>query len=77
VSLCPIATEDSLHAGEWDQVAVAAKQPLPAAPGDVKGSAPKALFHLLDKTILLKHLRELKAEKTINRKCFHMSYTKW
>jgi hypothetical protein len=29
-------------------------------------SSPEALFHLLDKVLLLKHLRGLKAEKTIN-----------
>jgi hypothetical protein len=43
----------------------------------LKGSAPEALFHLLDKTLLLKHLKELKAEKTVNRKACHMSYIKW
>jgi hypothetical protein len=31
---------------------------------------PRHFFHLLDKVLLLKHLRELKAEKTINGKPF-------
>ncbi len=50
----------------WDLVAAAASQPPPAA-----------LFHLLDKTLLLKHLRGLKAEKTVNGKPFYKSYIKW
>jgi hypothetical protein len=50
-------------------VAAAATQPLPAS-GDVNASAPKALFHLLDKTLLLKHLRELKAEKQLMESLF-------
>jgi hypothetical protein len=57
-------------------VAAAATQPPPAS-GNVNASAPKALFHLLDKTLLLKHLRELKAEKTVDGKPFYKSYVKW
>ena len=49
----------------------------PPATGDVNPSAPESLFHLLDKTLLLKHLRELKAEKTVNGKAFYKSYVKW
>jgi hypothetical protein len=57
-------------------VAAAASQPPPAS-GNVNASAPEALFHLLDKILLLKHLRELKAEKTVNGKPFYKSYVKW
>jgi hypothetical protein len=39
---------DRTRAASWDQVAAAANQP-PPAPGDVNGSAPDTLFHLLDK----------------------------
>jgi hypothetical protein len=44
---------------------------------DQATSSPEALFHLLDKVLLLKHLRDLKAEKTINGKPFYKSYMKW
>jgi hypothetical protein len=40
-------------------------------------SIPEALFHLLNKVLLLKHLRELKVEKTVNGKAFYKSYIKW
>jgi hypothetical protein len=59
----------------WDLLAAVATQPPPAS-GNVNVSAPEALFHLLDKTLLLKHLRELKAEKTVNRNPFYQSYVK-
>jgi hypothetical protein len=51
-------------------------QPPPAAPDGINGSAPEALFHLLDNTLLLKHLNELKAEKAVDRKKFYKSYIK-
>ena len=70
------AAEESIRAAAWGQVAAAAVQAPPAA-GDVNPSAPESLFHLLDKTLLLKHLRELKAEKTVNGKAFYKSYVKW
>jgi hypothetical protein len=63
-------------AATWDQVAAAAIQPPPAS-GNVNASAPEALFHLLDKTLLLKDLMELKAEKTVNVKPFYKSYVEW
>jgi hypothetical protein len=47
----------------WQQVELAACQP--PAPNDVNGQ-PEALFHLLDKSLLLKHLRELKPDKTVS-----------
>ena len=56
------------------KVAAAVYRP-PSATNDVNGQ-PEALFHLLEKTLLLKHLRELKAEKTVNGKGFHKSYVK-
>jgi hypothetical protein len=59
-------TEGRLHYAALDQVAVAANQPLYAAQGDVNGSVPEHLFHLLGKALLLKHLRKLKAEQTVN-----------
>ncbi len=43
---------------------------------DVNGHS-EALFHFLDKSLLLKHLRELKPDKTVNRKAFYKSYVKW
>ena len=70
------AAEESIRAAAWGQVAAAAVQ-APPATGDVNPSAPESLFHLLDKTLLLKHLRELKAEKTVNGKAFYKSYVKW
>jgi hypothetical protein len=70
------AAEESTQAAAWDQVADAAVQQ-PHATGDVNPSAPEALFHLLDKTLLLKHLRELKAEKAVNGKAFYKSSVKW
>ena len=70
------AAEESIRAAAWGQVAAAAVQAPPAA-GDVNPSAPESLFQLLDKTLLLKHLRELKAEKTVNGKAFYKSYVKW
>ena len=48
----------------------------PPAPNDVNGQ-PEALFHFLDKSLLLKHLRELKPDKTVNGKAFYKSYVKW
>jgi hypothetical protein len=54
-------------------VAAAAVQPPPAT-GNVNPSAPEAQFYLMDKTLLLKYLRELKAEKTANGKAFYKSY---
>jgi hypothetical protein len=69
----PTASEESIRAATWDLVSVAASQP-PSASSNVNTSAPEALFHLLDKTLLLKHLRELKAEKTVNGKPFYKSY---
>jgi hypothetical protein len=71
----PTASEESIRAAMWDLVAAAASQPPPTS-GNV-ASAPEALFHLLDKTLQLKHLRELKAEKTVNGKPFYKSYVKW
>ena len=70
------ADDESIRAAAWDQVAAVAVQPPPAT-GDVNPSAPEALFHLLDKALLLKHLRELKVEKTVNGKAFFKSYIKW
>ena len=54
--------DESLRAAVRDQVRDAANQPPPAATDDVNRNAPEALFHFLNKTLLLKHLRELKAE---------------
>jgi hypothetical protein len=59
------ATRESNHAAMWDQVA--ANQP-PPTPSDVNKSPPEALFHLLDKTLLLKQLREHQAGKSVNIK---------
>jgi hypothetical protein len=47
-------------------VEATASKPPPAASNDVKGSSPEAQFHRLDKALLLKCLREVKAQKTIN-----------
>ncbi len=58
----------------WAEVEAAASKPPPAASNDVNGSSPKAQFHRLDKALLLKHLREVKAEKTVNGKPFFKSY---
>jgi len=58
-------------------VEAVASQPPPAAPNDVNRNSPEAQFHLLDKAVLLNHLRELKAEKIINGKAFFKSYIKW
>jgi hypothetical protein len=55
-------------------VDLAASQP--PAPNDVNGQ-PEALFHLLDKSLLLKHLREFKPEKAVNGKAFYKSYVEW
>jgi len=44
---------------------------------DQDSNTSEAFFHLLDKVLLLKHLRELKAEKTVNSKAFYKSYIKW
>ena len=44
---------------------------------DQDSCTPEALFHLLDEVLLLKHLRELKAEKKVNSKAFYKSYIKW
>ncbi len=44
---------------------------------DQDSNISEAIFHLLDKVLLLKHLRELKAEKTVNSKAFYKSYIKW
>jgi len=57
------------------KVAAAVYRP-PSATNDVNGQ-PEALFHLLEKTFLLKHLRELKAEKTVNGKGLYKPYVKW
>jgi hypothetical protein len=46
------------------------------SPGDVNGSVPEVLFHLLNKMLLLKHLWELKLEKTIYGKEFYKAYRK-
>jgi hypothetical protein len=70
-------TEESNHEAAWAEVEAAASKPPPAASHDVNGSSPKAQFHCLDKALLLKHLREVKAEKTLNGKPFFASYTKW
>jgi hypothetical protein len=59
------------------EVEAAASQPPPAAPNDVNINTPEAQFHLLDKAVLLEHLRELKAEKTVNGKAIFKSYIKW
>jgi hypothetical protein len=64
-------TEESLHDAAWDQMAIAASQPPYAAP-----NAPEALFHLLDKIILLQHLRELAGEKTVNGEAFYKTHVK-
>jgi hypothetical protein len=61
----------------WDQVAAAANQLLLVAPGKINGSAPGALFHLLAKIVLFKHLTELQAEKSINGKAFYKSFIQW
>ena len=50
----PTASEESIRAATWDLVSTAASQP-PSASSNVNASAPEALFHLLDKTLLLKH----------------------
>ncbi len=54
-----------------------ASKPPPAASNDVNSSSPEAQFHRLDKALLLKHLREVKAEITVNGKAFFKSYMKW
>jgi hypothetical protein len=72
----PTASEESFRAATWDLVFAAASQP-PSASSNVNASALEALFHLLDKTLLLKHLRELKAEKTVNGKPCYKSYVRW
>jgi hypothetical protein len=46
------------------------------SPGDVNGSVPEVLFHLLNKMLLLKNLWELKLEKTIYGKEFYKAYRK-
>ena len=68
------ATEDAERGKAWQEVELAASQP--PAPNDVNGQ-PEALFHSLDKSLLLKHLRELKPDKTVNGKAFYKSYVKW
>jgi hypothetical protein len=68
------ATEDAERDKAWQEVELAASQP--PAPNDVNGQ-PEALFHFLDKSLLLKHLRELKPDKTVNGKAFYKSYVKW
>ncbi len=52
-------TEESNHEAAWAEVEAAASQPPPAVPNDVNGSSPEEQFHLLDKAVLLKHLREV------------------
>jgi hypothetical protein len=59
-------TEESNCEAAWAEVEAAASKPPPAASNDVNGSSPKAQFHCLDKALLLKCLREVKAEKTKN-----------
>ena len=60
--------EEGLCDAAWDQVAAAAYQLL---------HAPEQLFHLLDKNLLLKNLRKLTAEQTVNGKAFYKTYGKW
>jgi len=38
---------------------------------------PQGIFDRLDKDLLLKHLKTLKAENTINGKLFYKTYSKW
>ena len=59
-------TEESNHEAAWAEVEAAASKPPPAASNDVNGSSPEVQFHHLDKALLLKHLGEVKAEKTVN-----------
>jgi hypothetical protein len=60
------ATEDAERDKAWQEVELAAsRQPA------------EALFHCLDKSLLLKHLRELKPDETVNGKGFYKSYVKW
>jgi len=68
------ATEDAERDKAWQEVELAASRP--PAPNDVNGE-PEALFHCLDKSLLLKHLRELKPDETVNGKAFYKSYVKW
>jgi hypothetical protein len=68
------ATEDAERDKAWQEVELAASKP--PAPNDLNG-LPEALFYSLDKSLLLKHLRELKADKTVNGKAFYKSYVKW
>jgi hypothetical protein len=49
---------------------------VPREAGDQGSSTPEALFHLHDKVLLLKPLRELKAEKTVNGKAVNKCYIK-
>jgi hypothetical protein len=70
-------TEESNCKAAWAEVEAAASQPPPAASNDVNGSSPESQFHLLDKALLLKHLREVEVEKTVNGKAFFKSYIKW
>ena len=70
-------TEESNCEAAWAEVEAAASKPPPAASNDVNVSSPEAQFHHLDKALLLKHLREVKAEKTVNGKPFFKSYMKW
>jgi hypothetical protein len=70
-------TEESDHEAAWAEVEAVASKPPPAASNDVNGSSPEAQFHCLDKALLLKHLREVKAEKTVYGKAFFKSYMKW
>jgi hypothetical protein len=64
------ATEDAERDKAWQEVELAASKP--PAPNDLNGQ-PEALFHSLDKSLLLKHLRELKPNKTVNGKAFYKS----
>ncbi len=69
---CTVHGVDTEHETVWDQVAVAANQPPRAAPNVLE-----ALFHLLDKTLLFKHLRKLMREKTVYWKAFYKTSVKW
>jgi len=61
------ATEDAERDKAWQELELAASQP--PAPNDVNGQ-PEAFYQSLDKSLLLKHLRELKPGKVDNGKAF-------
>ena len=52
-------------------------QPAMDVPAEVHVDTPQGIFDHLDKDILLKHLRGLTIDQTINGKLFYKTYFKW